>query len=95
MQCNRKKTICREIELHELNTSILQLQTPVTFLFGKPGVGKSHVLRDACDYMQQRKEFCGIVMMALNKVREVTVMRRLMRTLILKKCNLSSAKARK
>ena len=76
MQCNKRQSICRETELFELNTKILHLQTPVTFLFGEPGVGKSHLLRDACTFMQQRKEFCGIVMMACKQVKEVTVMRR-------------------
>ena len=52
MQSNKRQSICRETELFELNTKILHMQTPVTFLFGEPGVGKSHLLRDACTFMQ-------------------------------------------
>ena len=51
MQSNRRQSICREFDLYKLNSKILQYWTPVTFLYGMPGVGKSHLLRDACAFM--------------------------------------------
>ena len=92
IQFNRKSSICREIDLFELNQKILNLETPVTFLFGDPGVGKSHLMRDACQFMQQRKEFSGgIVMMQFKQVKEVKVMLRQLKAVIVRKCNIDGS----
>ena len=93
MQCNRRQSICRDIELHDLNMKILTQKSQVTFLYGNPGVGKSHLLRDACNFVQQRKEFRGIIMMACKQVKEVKIMLRSLKAIVVRKCNMSGDEA--